>query len=188
MPDTTDDVLLNAEDHMDKTIKSLSHEFSLVRTGRASPTLIEEIRVDYHGTPTALQQLALIRAPEPRLLTVEPWEKGIIRNIERALSEANLGLNPQNDGRLIRIGIPPLTEQRRKELAKGCEKMAEHARVAVRNVRRDAIDQLRKMEKASEISEDELRRAQDETQKLTDEHIKRIDKLLQDKGTELLED
>jgi ribosome recycling factor len=188
MPDSVDDVLLEADDHMDKSLKALAHEFSLVRTGRASPALVEEVRVDYHGTPTPLQQLALIRAPEPRLLTIEPWEKNIIRNIEKGLSDAKLGLNPQNDGKLIRIAIPPLTEERRKDLAKGCQQQSEQGKVAVRNVRREAIDQLRKMEKAGEMSEDELRRAQDDVQKLTDDYVKKIDQLLAAKQAELLEE
>ncbi len=188
MPESTDEILLETEDHMEKTTKALEHEFSLVRTGRASPSLVEEIRIDYHGTPTPLQQLALIRAPEARLLTIEPWEKGVIRSIEKGLADANLGLNPQNDGKLIRIAIPPLTEERRKELAKGCHQMAEKGKVAIRNVRRDAIDQLRKLEKDGAISEDELHGTQDEVQKLTDEYTKKIDKLLTAKQAELMSD
>lgn len=188
MPESTDDVLLAAEDHMDKSIKAFEHELSAVRTGRATPSLIEDIRIDYHGTPTALQQLAVIRAPEARLLTIEPWEKQIIHSIEKGLADANLGLNPQNDGRLIRIAIPPLTEERRRNLAKGCQQTAEHARVAIRNVRREAIDSLRKLQKNGDISEDESRRSQDEMQKLTDQYIQKVDKLLQHKEHELMSD
>ncbi|MCC7493617.1 MAG: ribosome recycling factor [Fimbriimonadaceae bacterium] len=186
MSEATAEVLLEAEDHMEKTVKATEHEFSLVRTGRASPALVEEIKVDYHGTPTALQQLAMIRAPEARLLTIEPWEKGLIRAIEKALADARLGLNPQNDGKLIRIGIPPLTEERRRELAKGCQHTAEKGRVAVRNVRREAIDHLRKMEKEGAVSEDELHRGQDDIQKLTDQYIAKIDKLVKAKEEELM--
>ncbi len=188
MSEATDEVLLESEDHMDKSLKAVEHEFSLVRTGRATPALIEGVRIDYHGTPTALKQLAMIRAPEPRLLTIEPWEKGIIRSIEKGLADANLGLNPQNDGKLIRIAIPPLTEERRRELVKACQQTAEKGRVAVRNVRREAVDHLRKIEKAGDISEDELHWAQDEVQKLTDRHIERIDKLLHAKETDLMQD
>ncbi len=188
MAELTDDVLLDAEDHMDKSVKATEHEFSLVRTGRATPALVEEVKIDYHGTPTTLQQLAMIRAPEARLLTIEPWEKNLFHAIEKGLAAANLGLNPQNDGRLIRITIPPLTEERRKELVKGCQQTAEHGRVAIRNVRREAIDRVRKLEKDGQISEDELHRASDEAQKLTDEYIKKIDQLLAAKETELMEE
>jgi ribosome recycling factor len=189
MPDSAvDDVLLDAEDHMEKSLKATGHEFSLVRTGRATPALVEHVKVDYHGTITPLQQLAMIRAPEPRLLTIEPWEKSIIRNIERGLADANLGLNPNNDGKLIRIAIPPLTEERRKELVKTCQHEAELGKVALRNVRREAIDRLRKMEKAAEISEDALHHGETEVQKLVDQYIKKIDDLLAAKRTELMED
>jgi ribosome recycling factor len=185
---TLDDVLLDAEDHMDKSIKATAHEFSLVRTGRATPALVEHIKVDYHGTLTPLQQLALIRAPEPRLLVIEPWEKNIIRNIEKGLADGNIGLNPQNDGKVIRIAIPPLTEERRKDMVKSCAHGAEQGKVALRNVRRDAIDRLRKLQKSGAISEDELHRAEDEVQKLTDQYIKKVDELLAAKRNELLED
>ena len=190
MPDevTTDDVLLDTEDHMEKSVKATAHEFGLVRTGRATPALVEHIKVDYHGTPTALRELSMVRAPEPRLLTIEPWEKSIIRNIEKAIADANLGLNPQNDGKLIRIAIPPLNEERRRDLVKGCQQEAEQGKVALRNVRREANEKLRKMEKAGGISEDELKRAEDEVQKLTDSYIKKIDELLAAKRTELMED
>lgn len=190
MPDeiTTDDVLLEADDHMDKSLKATAHEFSLVRTGRASPSLVEGVKVDYHGTPTNLKELALIRAPEPRLLVIEPWEKSLIRAIEKGIADANLGINPQNDGKLIRIAIPALTEERRKNMVKVCQQETEQGKVALRNVRREAIDRLRKMQKASEISEDELHRAEDEVQKLTDGYIKKIEDLLAHKRAELMED
>lgn len=185
---TIDDILLEADDKMEKTITATANEFAVVRTGRASPALVEHVRVDYHGTPTPLRDLGLIRAPEPRLLVIEPWEKNIIRAIEKALSEANLGLNPQNDGKVIRIAIPPLNEERRKELVRHCQQQAEDGKIALRNVRREANDRLRKMEKASQISEDELKRAEDEVQKLTDDYIKKIDGLLETKRAELMED
>lgn len=188
MAEVIDDILLEAEDHMDKSVQATAQEFNQVRTGRATPGLIEQVMVDYHGTMTPLQQLAMIRAPEARLLTIEPWEKGIIHAIEKGISAANLGMNPQNDGKLIRIAIPPLTEDRRKELAKGCQLQAEQGRIAIRNVRRDAIDQLRKAEKEGTISEDELHRGSDEVQKLTDQYIKQLDKLLSTKQAELLEE
>lgn len=183
-----DDVLLEADDHMDKSVTATTHEFAGVRTGRATPALVEHVMVDYHGTPTQLQQLAMIRAPEPRLLVIEPWEKSILRAIERGLSDANLGLNPQNDGQVVRIAIPPLTEDRRREMVKRCEQSAEHGKIAIRNVRREAIDTLRKLEKNGDISQDDSRRAQDQVQKLTDEYIGKIDEALQHKQTELMED
>ena len=186
MSESTDEILIDAEDHMDKSIKATEHEFSTVRTGRATPSLVEEIRVDYHGTPTPLQQLAMIRAPEARLLTIEPWEKGVLRPIEKALADANLGLNPQNDGRIIRIAIPPLTEERRKDLVKHCQQTTEHGKVAIRNVRREAVEKLRKLEKDGQIGEDDLHRAQDEVQKLTDQYSAKIDKLLTAKEHELM--
>jgi len=188
MAEEIDDILLEAEDHMEKSVHATEHEFSLVRTGRATPALVEEVMVDYHGTPTQLQQLAMIRAPEARLLTIEPWEKSIIHAIEKGIAAANLGMNPQNDGKLIRIAIPPLTEERRINLAKGCSTQAEQGRIAIRNVRRDAIDRLRKLQKDGTISEDELHRAQDDVQKLTDQYIKKIDQLLSAKEAELLEE
>jgi len=189
MPDSAvDDVLLETEDHMDKSIKATAHEFATVRTGRATPALVEHVKIDYHGTPTALNQLAMIRAPEPRLLVIEPWEKSIMRAIEKGLADANLGLNPTNDGRLIRIGIPPLTEERRKDLVKHCQQEAEQGKVALRNVRREAIDHIRKMQKAAEISEDEQHWGEEEVQKLTDQYIKKIDDLLAAKRVELMED
>lgn len=183
-----DTILLEAEDHMDKSVKATAREFSQIRTGRASPALVEEIKIDYHGTPTALRQLAMIRAPEARLLVIEPWDKSAVRAIEKGLADANLGLNPQNDGKLIRIGIPPLTDERRHQLARHCQQLAEQGRVAIRNVRRDSIEHLRRMEKDGDLSEDELRRAQDEVQKLTDQYIKKMDEILAAKEAELLED
>lgn len=190
MPDEldVDDILLTADDHMEKSVHAVTREFSQIRTGRASPALVEEVRVDYHGTVTPLKQLGLIRVPEARLLVIEPWDKSAMHAIEKGLSEANLGLNPQNDGKVIRIAIPPLTDERRQQLAKTCQQMAEQGRVAVRNVRRDAIDQLRKLEKDGGISEDELHRSQDEAQKLTDRYIGKIDEVLAAKEAELLEE
>lgn len=188
MAEDVDDILLEADDHMEKSVAAFQHELSQVRTGRASPALVENVKVDYHGSPTELKQLAMIRTPEARLIVIEPWDKSCLKMIERGLTEAKLGLNPQNDGQVVRIAIPPLTEERRREMVKVCQQAAEQGRVAIRNVRRDAIDKLRKMEKNSEISEDDLHRAQDEVQKLTDQQIAKIDKLVSDKEAELLEE
>lgn len=189
MPDDSlDDILLDAEDHMDKSVHATAHEFSLVRTGRASPALVEEVKVDYHGTPTQLSQLAMIRTPEARLLVIEPWDKSCIRMIERGLTDANLGLNPQNDGKVVRITIPPLTEERRREMVKVCQHTAEQGKVAIRNVRRDAIERLRRLEKAGEMSEDELHRAEEDVQKLTDEYSGKVQSLLTAKEAELMEE
>lgn len=188
MTDSVDDILLEAEDHMDKSVQATAHEFATVRTGRASSALVEHVRVDYHGTMTELAQLALIRTPEARLILIEPWDKSCLRSIERGLCDAGLGLNPQNDGRVIRIAIPPLTEERRRELVRVCQHTAEQGRVAVRNVRREAIERVRRLEKDGEISEDELHRAQEEIQKLTDEYIGKIEALLAHKEAELMED
>jgi ribosome recycling factor len=182
-----DSVLKSHEDRMKKTIKNLEEEFNNLRTGRASASLFDKIRVDYYGTPTPLNQVANISIPEARLVVIQPWDKGVMGEIEKAIQKSELSLNPSNDGKVIRISIPPLTEERRKELAKHAKQIAESSRVAVRNIRRDANDELKKMEKSSEISEDDLKRGEDDIQKLTDRYIKDINELLDAKETEIME-
>ncbi|MAF11659.1 ribosome recycling factor [Candidatus Poribacteria bacterium] len=174
------------EARMKKAIEATLHEFNAVRTGRASPALLEGIVVEYYGAKTPLNQLATITAPEARMLVVQPWDKGAMKDIQKAITASNLGLNPSTDGTNLRITIPELTEERRKDLAKVVRQTAEDGRVSIRQVRRDAIDELRKQEKASDISEDESRREQTAVQKITDQYIEQVDELLAAKEEELL--
>lgn len=172
---------------MKKTVDFFRRELTTLRAGRASPALVERIVVDYYGTPTPLQQLATISAPEPRLLVIQPWDKTQVGAVEKAISKSDLGIHPQSDGHLIRLAIPQLTEERRGELVKFIRKKAEEERVALRNHRREANDFLKEMCKEGEISEDDRDRALDETQKVTDKHIAELDKLLAAKEKELVE-
>ncbi|OQA13237.1 MAG: Ribosome-recycling factor [Chloroflexi bacterium ADurb.Bin360] len=181
------DLLHETEERMNKTIEALEEEFRGLRTGRAAPALIERVAVDYYGTPTVLKQLAVISAPEPQMLLVRPYDPGSIGNIEKAILQADLGLNPSNDGRLIRVPIPRLTEERRREMVKVLKRRLEEARVALRNVRRDALNDLRDFENEKLISEDELKRGQEDLQKLTDQMIKRVDEIGERKEQELME-
>jgi ribosome recycling factor len=182
-----DDVVADAQRRMDKTIDSTRSEFGSVRTGRASAGLLDRIQVSYYGTKTPLNQLAQISVPEPRLLSIQPYDKGAIKEIERAILESDLGLTPANDGQVIRLPVPQLTEQRRKDLVKVVGKLAEEGRIALRNVRRDAITQLKELEKDGDVGSDDLHRAEDRMQKLTDEHVKMVDELYKHKETEILE-
>ncbi|AHC14726.1 ribosome recycling factor [Salinispira pacifica] len=182
-----DSVLKSHEDRMKKSVKNLEEEFNNLRTGRASASLFDKIRVDYYGSPTPLNQVANISVPEARLVVIQPWDKSLIGEIEKAIQKSELSLNPASDGKVIRISIPPLTEDRRKELVKHAKQIAEQSRVAVRNIRRDANDDLKKQEKDSEISEDDLKRGEDEVQKLTDSYVKQIDELLDAKEKEIME-
>ncbi len=170
-----DDILLEAEEKMEKAITALERDFSSLRTGRASTALVDNIVVDYYGTPTPIKQLASVAVPDSRSITIQPWDKGAFALVEKAIINSNLGLTPMNDGRLIRISIPMLTEERRKELVKLAKKYIEDGKVAVRNVRRDANDQIKKLEKAKEITEDECRQGQEEVQKLTDTYVAKAD-------------
>jgi len=172
---------------MDKSLESAAHEFNTVRTGRASAALLDRIQIDYYGTMTPLQQLATVNVPEPRLITIQPYDPGSIKNIERAIQESDLGLTPSNDGKLIRLPIPQLTEERRKELVKVVRGLAEEGRVAVRNVRRDAMHHLKELVRNGDVGDDEERRAEERVQKLTDEHVARIDDLLKRKEAEIME-
>jgi ribosome recycling factor len=172
---------------MDKSLESAAHEFNTVRTGRASAALLDRIQIDYYGTMTPLQQLATVNVPEPRSITIQPYDPGSIKSIERAIQESDLGLTPSNDGKLIRLPIPQLTEERRKELVKVVRGLAEEGRVAVRNVRRDAMHHLKELVRNGDVGDDEERRAEERVQKLTDEHVARIDDLLKRKEAEIME-
>ncbi len=180
-------VFQDMESSMEKAIGAYQKELSRLRTGRASPALLEGIRVDYYGTPTPINQTASINIPESRLIVIQPWDKGTIEAIQKAIQKANLGLSPTNDGTVIRISIPPLTEDRRKELGKLAKKMAEECKIAVRNIRREANDSLKKLEKDKKISEDDHHRATEDVQKRTDEKVEQVDKIMEAKQKEILE-
>ncbi len=172
---------------MDKSIDSLNEDFKKIRSGRANASLVEDLMVDYYGNRLPLKQLAGISVPEPRLIVVQPWDKGALSEIEKAFHKSDLMLNPNNDGKVIRISIPPLTEERRKELVKISKGKAEDVRVAIRNIRRDANEEVRTAEKNKHISEDETKKVMDEIQKVTDEYIEKINKLFDAKETEIME-
>jgi len=180
-----DDVLTDASRRMDKTVENTRHEFTTIRTGRASAALLDRVQVTAYGTKMPLNQLATIGVPEPRMLTVTPFDKGTVRDIEKAILESDLGLTPSNDGQLIRLPIPQLTEERRKELVKQVRHLAEEGRVAARNVRRDALHHLKDAEK--DTGADEVRRAEERLQKVTDEHVHKIDEALKVKEAEIME-
>ena len=182
-----DDVMAELEERMKKTIQDLKLKLAKVRTGRASAGLVEEIKVDYYGTPTPIKQLGNITIPEPRLIVIKPYDPNVLKEIEKAILNSDLGLNPHNDGKVIRVPIPELTEERRKELVKVVRKIAEEHRVAIRQERKDAIEKLRKMEKEKEITEDDLHRAQDKVQEKVDEAIEEIDELCKKKEEEIME-
>jgi len=175
------------KDRMGKTIVALKNELKRVRTGRASLSLLDGIRVDYYGTLTPLSQMASLSVPESRLIAIQPWDISVIKEIEKAILKSDLGLTPSNDGKMIRISIPPLTEQRRKELVKVVQKICEEHKVAVRNVRRESNELLKGFKKDGDISEDEAFKAQDQVQKITDEYIKNIDEVNKEKEKEILE-
>jgi ribosome recycling factor len=182
-----DELLEDARERMGKSVESTHHELATVRTGRASPALLDRISVDYYGASTPLRQLATISAPEPRLLTVQPYDKSSIKAIEKAINESDLGLNPSNDGNLIRLAIPELNEERRRELVKVTRHIAEEGRVAIRNIRRDVMHDLRELKEAGETGSDQEHRAEVELQKLTDAKIAELDALLKGKEEEILE-
>jgi ribosome recycling factor len=179
------ELLAEAKEKMEAAADHVASEFGTVRTGRANPQLLHRITVEYYGTPTPLQQLASIAVPEPRLLVVQPFDKSTVSDIERAIQQADLGLNPSNDGTVIRIAFPPLTEERRKEMIKLARNMAEEGRVSVRNVRRHSKSEMEELH--GEISDDDIRRGEEELQDLTDEYVDKIDKMLEKKEEELLE-
>lgn len=179
--------IADAKRRMEGAVKNLGGEFAALRTGRATTSLLDRIQVDAYGAPTPLPQLAKIHAPEPRLLTVQPFDKTMVPEIERAIMESDLGLTPSNDGNTIRLPLPQLTEERRKELVKVAHRMAEEARVAVRNVRRDVLNEFKRAEKDGEVSKNDLGRAQDEVQKITDAEVKAVDEMLARKEAEIME-
>lgn len=181
-------VLDNTKDLMIKSIEFFKGQIAKVRTGRASSSLVDNVKADYYGAQTAISQMATVSVPDARTIIIQPWDRSTLNIIEKGIQQADLGFNPQNDGNIIRISVPPLTEERRKEFVKVCKKYAEETKVAVRNVRRDQIDSLKKSEKDKKISEDERKRGEDDIQKLTDEHIKEIDIILAKKEKELLQD
>lgn len=176
-----------ARKQMEGALEALRREFATVRTGKASPSLLDTVRVEAYGSQMPLNQVGTVSAPEPRLLTIQPWDKSLVGSIERAIQMADLGLNPANDGNLIRIPIPPLTEERRKDFVRHLHRMAEDARISVRQARKDANDDVKQRQKEGELSEDAARRAQDEVQKLTDRHVERIEELLKHKEAEVME-
>ncbi len=181
------DIIKEAEDKMKKTIEVLRKDYATLRAGRANPAILEKVTVDYYGTPTPINQVANISVPEPRLLTIQPWDKSMVPAIEKAILKSDLGLNPSSDGTLIRIVIPQLTQERRLELVKMIKKKAEEARVSIRNIRRDSNDKVKNLEKTKVISEDETKKSQDEIQKLTDKYIKEVDHVLEVKEKEIME-
>ena len=182
-----DDLISDATRRMDKTIEATQQEFNGVRTGRASAALLDHVSIDYYGQPTPLKQLATINVPEPRLLTIQPFDPSQIKTIEKAIMESDLGLQPSNDGKLIRLPIPQLTEERRKELVKLVRHMAEEGRVAVRNVRRDVMRHLEELVRNGDVGDDEERAAETRVQKLTDEHVQKIEDLVKRKEAEIME-
>jgi len=184
MPKT---VITDMKAHMDKTVEDLRKEYLKIRTGRANISLLDDVKVDYYGNPSSLSQVANLAVPEPRTITISPWESKMIGPIEKAILNANLGLTPGNDGKLIRLTLPPLTEERRKEIVKGLKKMDEDHKVAVRNIRRKAIDDLKKLEKDKAITEDELKKYEKDVQTATDAVIARLDEILSHKEKEVME-
>ncbi|MBR3664524.1 MAG: ribosome recycling factor [Desulfovibrio sp.] len=182
-----DTILLDSEDRMEKTLESLKKDFGKLRTGRASASLVDGIKADYYGTMTLISQMATVAVPDSRTITIQPWDKGGVAVIEKAILKSDLGLTPVNDGRIIRIAIPPLTEERRKELTKVSRKYGEEAKISIRNIRRDANESLKKLEKDKEITEDELKKATENVQKLTDKFVEAVDKRCAAKEKEIME-
>ncbi len=174
------------EDKMEKSLDVLLDEYASIRAGRANPHVLDRIRVDYYGTPTPIQQIGNVTVPEARMIVIQPWEKSMLKAVEKAILVSDLGINPTNDGNVIRLVFPELTEERRKDLAKDVKKKGEGAKVAIRNIRRDAIDSIKKMEKAGDISEDELKQGEEKIQKITDKMIEKVDKAIETKTKELM--
>ena len=180
-------VFAMAEEKMGKTLSALKNEYSSMRAGRANASVLDKIRVDYYGTPTPINQMAAVSVAEARILTIQPWDTSTLHAIEKAIQASEIGINPQNDGRIIRLVFPQITEERRKDLCKDAKKMAEESRVSVRSVRRDCMDKLKKMEKASEITEDDLKNGEKKVQDITDKYIKEIDKACEAKEKDIME-
>lgn len=179
--------LKKAEESMTKRVDHMRTEYSEIRAGRANPAVLDRVKVDYYGTPTPVNQLAAVSVTEARTLTIQPWDASVLKQIEKAIQVSDIGINPQNDGKIIRLIFPPLTEDRRKEIVKDVQKIAEETKVQVRNARRDAIDKLKAMKKAGELTEDDLKQGEKKTQDLTDKFIKEIDTISQAKQKEILE-
>ena len=178
--------LAQFETKMQKSLDNLLSEFGGIRAGRANPHVLDKLRVDYYGTPTAIQQVANVSVPEPRMIQIQPWEASLVKEIEKAIMTSDLGINPTNDGKVVRLVFPELTEDRRKEIAKDIKNKGENAKVAVRNIRRDANDSFKKLAKSEDISEDEIKSLEDGAQKLTDKYIAEIDKAVEEKNKEIL--
>ena len=174
------------DEKMGKTMNNLAEEFGGIRAGRANPHVLDKLRVDYYGTPTAIQQVANVSVPEPRMIQIQPWEASMVKEIEKAILTSDLGINPTNDGKTVRLLFPELTEERRKELAKDVKKKGENAKVAIRNIRRDANDAYKKLKKEEDVSEDEIKELEDKVQKLTDKYIKDVDAAVEAKGKEIM--
>lgn len=183
-----DQIFEDAETRMRKAVEATKSELSKIRTGKASPAILDAIRVDYYGTSVPIKQVASISVPEPRLISIQPWDKKLLPEIEKAILKSDLGLNPINDGNTIRLPIPPLTEERRRDLVRVVHKLGEEGRIAIRNIRRDANEKLKKAEKEGEISEDDAHRAMKEIQELTDQYIEEVDKVIKAKEQEILEE
>jgi len=182
-----EEIILDAEERMQKSVGTMVDEFAAIRSGRASAALFDKIRIEYYGEPTPLNQVATVSVPEARLVVIQPWDKTVIGAIEKAIQKSELSVNPSSDGKVIRINIPPLTEDRRKEIVKMAKNTAEQARIAIRNIRRDANDHLKKEQKDGEITEDDAKRGEDEVQKLTDSFVEKVDAALAAKEKEILE-
>lgn len=175
------------EEKMNKTLKVLKDDLNSIRAGRANPAMLDRLTIDYYGTTTPIKQIASIAAPEPRLITIQPYDPSVMNLIEKAIQQSDLGINPSNDGKIIRLNIPQLTEERRKELTKLVKKIAEDSKIALRNERRNVNDALKKMQKDGELTEDDLKAAQDEVQKITDNYIKKVDEMVEAKEKEIME-
>ena len=174
------------DEKMGKTMNNLAEEFGGIRAGRANPHVLDKLRVDYYGTPTAIQQVANVSVPEPRMIQIQPWEASMVKEIEKAILTSDLGINPTNDGKTVRLLFPELTEERRKELAKDVKKKGEQAKVAIRNIRRDANDSFKKLAKEEDVSEDEIKQLEDQAQKMTDKYIADVDRAVEAKTKEIL--
>ena len=181
-----EELLMTYEEKMEKSLKNLNDEFAAIRAGRANPHILDRIMVDYYGTPTPIQQVGNVSVPEARMIVIQPWDASILKEVEKALIASDLGINPTNDGKLIRLVFPELTEERRKELVKDIKKKGEGTKVAVRNIRRDAIDAIKKKGKEDGISEDEIKDYEDDVQKSTDSYIKKIDAAIDEKSVEIM--
>ena len=181
-----DERLAQFDEKMQKTMNNLSEEFGSIRAGRANPHVLDKLKVDYYGTPTWIQQVANVSVPEPRMIQIQPWEASMVKEIEKAILTSDLGINPTNDGKVVRLLFPELTEERRKELAKDVKKKGESAKVAIRNIRRDANDSFKKLGKSADVSEDEIKELEDNAQKMTDKYIAEVDKAVEAKTKEIL--